>query len=1501
MDRLVPWGEVGQVPQWMVQWDELKEGELVNVVLEVVIVDPEKKVIVGKAFPCSTMVRVVGNFKWCPQFRSVTILHGCYDGMKGSHQIGIQDESRFLGHTGIDGLSLMTAIESCAGMGIGSIGIEQAGFSIAAANDVSSEMLEAYEKLHQGVPVILGDIGHDSTLESLHAAAPHAAVLAAGFSCQPFSSGGLQLGSGDDRSCSLPGILRAGLLLRKPVIILECVANAASNRFVRCHLETFAKQCGYRLSEVILRLEDVWVSKRERWWAVLMVASLGVLKLSGFAPGPYPSVVKDVLPRAMPVTVEDFRQLVFSHDEHCRFRKFCDLQKLILPRQAKCPTALHSWGSQVTVCPCGCRTHPFSDATLSSRGIYGVFMPLDDPVTVDNQQVPGFRHLHPSELAILTCVPLPNEWPSSLRLTLAGLGQQANPLQATWIAGQVHRHLDLVLGLPSPFDFDAAMADLIKIVVFQSKELLSESTDEGETPVVAPGMPNWVVKNHVGPQSAVTLQFESSTSPEIIALSNLHATVGQLRAAEVQINPTADLWEVVDCSSQNVLTSEDLIAGRSLFIRPCELNLEDIVVTQPDELMDSEAIADGSGISGQDAVAISPTVSFAIESQRADVEKSEGACDPLEKLSQSQLLEVALPKIGSLDVLHALRSQRMASSSRMAIHDNQGSLWSDDEIAWHLQEIITKSGHDKWVMLDPLIASEVALHRTAGVIVKWFQQCGKNITGIVSSVIVHGHWVPLVWTWNAQLLVCRSWDRLRVTALNLSYLHEAVSLAVGASKWTTHVTHRSFSVDSHCGVCAVRFIDAEIRGKMLPTSSEEVQVLHNIGRDIFRSYLQSVDQCGRPWVWGDGLDPLAHRRVCDLLCQHGVPEEVVEARISLMNQALGVAAVQKAAIGSSPWRALKSIANQTRPPFQLVLPGELASAVQQKASEGGQKSKKKKGSGKGVNAPPPLDASRLKLEPGYFVKPDGSALKSITASQIGPLSEGVALTTLQEVESFLNAGKPVSQFPLAVALINVDNQQVQTSLPWAEMRIPLRCVANDEPMLVNACVVQLGSAYVTTSKGAVVEVEQSPAACVKIAVYRVDLNIPWSDFITRPVKFILECLRFFQTCEVPDCDCERWHGSGHKFLKDPVLDVWRRQWLSLSFKATSPEQASIFYVNVRYVQDLEQTVLSSSGSAGLYTEPRTLDGRSPVLEWQVLWLHRHSLKDVLHIKQCQPHVVGAVRLGSRFGVRVHASNAVEVGAKLKPDTVMLAAGPRLDFEFGPIPFGSDRAAINRLCSQWKWQARAINPLRTLDDKVGMMWHVQAACDPPAKVFSTQAGEVVIARMPPKNSQVIQQTGAIGASNTLGMCSMSAQNDASDPWANYNDPWSVGLKKIGMPVTVEDPAVALRQVEERIERAVLAKLPKGDNMEVDGDGPKDLVNAQEARFQSVEAHIQQLVQHQQALDQKIDANAIKSDAQVSQMQCQFAAQIDAQSSRMEDMFSKQMDQISVLLAKRARME
>ena len=167
---------------------------------------------------------------------------------------------------------------------------------------------------------------------------------------------------------------------------------------------------------------------------------------------------------------------------------------------------------------------------------------------------------------------------------------------------------------------------------------------------------------------------------------------------------------------------------------------------------------------------------------------------------------------------------------------------------------------------------------------------------------------------------------------------------------------------------------------------------------------------------------------------------------------------------------------------------------------------------------------------------------------------------------------------------------------------------------------------------------------------------------------------------------------------------------------------------------------------------------------------------------------------------------------------------------------------------------------------------------------------------------------IGSSATVGLCKLDVAPESEDPWANYRDPWSTSLKKVSVPHAAPDPSAALRQVEDRIEKAVLAKLPTSGhikNMEVGGDERLAAIEAQsqlqDSKVHDMELQIQRLVTHQQSLEAKIDANARKVDGQVSQLQVQVAAQFDAQSTRMEDMFSRQMDQLSALLAKRARTE
>lgn len=116
--------------------------------------------------------------------------------------------------------------------------------------------------------MICGDITSMDTISEIVALAERPGMLFAGFNCQPYSRGGSQQGALDSRSDSLHAALNIAFLLRTPIVVLECVCEAAWNRHVMKELEAFCTQCKYMRSEVTLQLEKLWPAKRDRCTSV---------------------------------------------------------------------------------------------------------------------------------------------------------------------------------------------------------------------------------------------------------------------------------------------------------------------------------------------------------------------------------------------------------------------------------------------------------------------------------------------------------------------------------------------------------------------------------------------------------------------------------------------------------------------------------------------------------------------------------------------------------------------------------------------------------------------------------------------------------------------------------------------------------------------------------------------------------------------------------------------------------------------------------------------------------------------------------------------------------------------------------------------------------------------------------------------------------------------------------------------------------------------------------
>ena len=166
-------------------------------------------------------------------------------------------------------------------------------------------------------------------------------------------------------------------------------------------------------------------------------------------------------------------------------------------------------------------------------------------------------------------------------------------------------------------------------------------------------------------------------------------------------------------------------------------------------------------------------------------------------------------------------------------------------------------------------------------------------------------------------MIASCWDIPGPPSVSLAVLHQGLASALGSRTWTVHAVHRSFAVPEYCGLCAVRFIDHMLRGKMLPTNLDEVKQLHAAARSMYVQFLDSCGSVSRPWIWAAGLEPKAYDRLHSLLEEHGVEPSQTKNRASLLIQAAGLPAVQGAITSGQPWRALKGVANKCRPVFSL--------------------------------------------------------------------------------------------------------------------------------------------------------------------------------------------------------------------------------------------------------------------------------------------------------------------------------------------------------------------------------------------------------------------------------------------------------------------------------------------------------------------------------------------------------------------------------------------------------
>lgn len=221
-------------------WSTLEKGTKISLVLDVLIHTTE--MLVGITIPGNQRVRVIGavdaKVRGC---RRLTLFDVIFDSTQDQVDLLLTDQTEVIAHGLRPSEDLFRCVELCAGLACSSVGLSAAGFRHVCSVEWRAPLVELHRLCNPGVPVIHGDIADLACIRDVLRRIEPPFTLMTGFSCQPYSSGGSQGRSCDDRSSTVPATIKACHLCQCPLLILECVTQARSNQFVRSCLPSVVR------------------------------------------------------------------------------------------------------------------------------------------------------------------------------------------------------------------------------------------------------------------------------------------------------------------------------------------------------------------------------------------------------------------------------------------------------------------------------------------------------------------------------------------------------------------------------------------------------------------------------------------------------------------------------------------------------------------------------------------------------------------------------------------------------------------------------------------------------------------------------------------------------------------------------------------------------------------------------------------------------------------------------------------------------------------------------------------------------------------------------------------------------------------------------------------------------------------------------------------------------------------------------------------------------------
>ena len=755
---------------------------------------------------------------------------------------------------------------------------------------------------------------------------------------------------------------------------------------------------------------------------------------------------------------------------------------------------------------------------------------------------------------------------------------------------------------------------------------------------------------------------------------------------------------------------------------------------------------------------------------------------------------------------------------------------------------------------------------------------------IATALFIDDHWMPI----HLKVSVTNNHLTFFTTSSDEETLRNLTSVAFGGFEFDIQSKPMLSQFPADCGFQALAFI-VGMGSQVIypkPLTPEEA----TSWRRMFAEYLRSQDKDQDVVLsirLGGMPDGAHHRDLINLLESHGVAKQRSTSLANQLHQAIGHAGIQATMGSSRQWRDLKARASACKPPIQLIMDDELQAQIEKRRQEGkpwGRKSSKAKQS----NRPTPpqqihLRANQIQIPDNIFKQDDGVPVNQITLQQLRQRTRGIAILNQEDAAPFLQLKEPLS--PEGVGLLIVDYKELALPAHHTVITFPASFAETSDPMIVTAALVQLGAKSVTRLMPPnPVTIEQVDTQVIRCVLYRDQFPGEWTQVTDRPFKTI------------------RGLDSLKDLTQPEILDCWDRQFMNKNFQKVKPEVAEVFSITCRFTQKAAAIVLAANAQSGLFTEPRAQHGRDPCHLHKVVWLPKKSFAEALVAQQVTEVSTSIARSGDRFGLRTLSDHVEKVHAQNRPGVAYLDNSTVKQYQVSPLPFGTTKQSLQKVCDTWSWSARPSHTLGLTADKSGLIWIVSASEPPKFWIWTMSHGDVLISEMAKKHTlPPIKEQPVIASQKTLQhllekSTQQPSKQDGSDPWLS-NDPWKP------VPSSVTTAAITNSQIatmEANIERRLKSSIQELAVPTKSSDEPMD--SEADTRIQRLETQVTQLQesltgltttvgsfqQQQHTVNQQMNhqVQQLKThlDNQTKSVQTMLDSKLEDQMSRIERLLS-----------------